>query len=57
MNSKNCRIGAVVLTVILIGTAFFVPASSVNVENINYKKIEEDFLLVLKTNQKSGLKR
>jgi len=35
MNSNNCKIGAVVLTVILIGTAFFVPASSVKVENIN----------------------
>ncbi len=44
MNSKNCKIGAVVLTVILIGTAFFVPASSVNVENVNYTKIEEQIL-------------
>ena len=38
MNSKTSKLGAIVLTVILFGTAFFVPASSVNVEqtNINY---------------------
>ena len=38
MNSKTSKLGAIVLTVILFGTAFFVPASSVNVEQtqINY---------------------
>jgi hypothetical protein len=35
MNSNNCKIGAVVLTLVLLGTAFFVPASSVRVNNIN----------------------
>jgi len=33
MNSYVSRIGAVVLTAILFGTAFFVPAGSINVEN------------------------
>ena len=32
MNSKISKIGAVVLTAILFGTAFFVPVSSVKVE-------------------------
>jgi hypothetical protein len=36
MNSKTSKLGAIVLTVVLFGTAFFVPASSVNVEQTKF---------------------
>jgi len=37
MNTKLSKTGAVVLAVFLLGTAFFVPASSVNVEYGNIR--------------------
>ena len=46
MNIKISKIGAVVLTTILFGTAFFVPASSVNVEkpsNVESGTMEDYF--------------
>ena len=46
MNSKISKMGAVVLTVVLFGTAFFVPASSVNIEkpsNVESNTMEDYF--------------
>ena len=43
MNSKISKIGAVVLTVLLFGTAFFVPAGSVQVDHSKNMNYENDF--------------
>jgi hypothetical protein len=45
MNSNKSKIGAVVLAVFLLGTAFFVPAGSVNVEKnvFDYDEYEEEW--------------
>ncbi|UCF50088.1 MAG: PQQ-like beta-propeller repeat protein [Thermoplasmatales archaeon] len=45
MNSNKSKIGAVVLAVCLLGTAFFVPASSVEIEQkrFDYDEYEEEW--------------